>query len=119
MVISNKSDKPKAKQKYFVSKDIQERDIQLLPILLLLLAIPLRRGYDFLCSTVNHHKLKRLLMVLCVEGSDQRDNDNDFIQDQVFLRSYDSAPRPSPSPSPVTKLSLFLSLSLCVAGPAY
>ncbi len=38
-----------------------------------------------------------------------------FIENQAFLRSYDSAPRPPPLPSPslVSKLSLFLSLSVC------
>ncbi len=37
-----------------------------------------------------------------------------FIEDQAFLRSYDSTPRTPPPPtSPVSKSSLFLSLPVC------
>jgi hypothetical protein len=35
------------------------------------------------------------------------------IEDQAFLRLYDSAPRFSPHPPIVRKLSLFLSLPVC------
>jgi hypothetical protein len=42
-----------------------------------------------------------------------------FIEDQAFLRSYDSAPRPPP-PLPLTEAScLSFSVFLCVAGLAY
>ncbi len=40
-----------------------------------------------------------------------------FIEDQAFLRSYDSVPRPPPPPPPISKLSLFLSPPMCRHSP--
>jgi hypothetical protein len=52
-------------------------------------------------------------------GSSQRESIVLLIEDQAFLRSYDSAPRPLPPPSLPSASCLSFSVIMCVAGRAY
>jgi hypothetical protein len=74
----------------------------------------------FPCPTRVHNKawfcslLQPSAMVFHSSLTIRQDVLNDFIENQAFSPSYDSAPStPYLLPSPVSKLSLFLSLPIC------
>ncbi len=68
----------------------------------------------YLCLYTNYYSVWVVVMSASnIMNKRKPESIERFLENQAFLRLYDSAPRPPPSP--ISKLSLFLSQSFCMS----